>query len=322
MAFILNYKRWKALHEQETFSTQEEITPAQILAGEKALTLGSSGETVKTIQQKLKDDGYFSKEPNGEYDEDTYNAVKEFQAHLKDSQGNALVQDGIVGTKTIAALFDLEEPTSSKTRETISVVSPQMTKYEDIVALVIDKLEGGYYHPDMLKDGRIKDSRYSASGETMMGIDRKAGGKLNDTPAGIEFWKLIDDSNARTNWNWLYRGGDLEPKLRELTGQIIKPQFEKLVDLYLTPEATALVNSDGRLLFHFIYATWNGSGWFKKFATDINAAVSRGIKDTNQLLQVALDSRTKEGLSPGSPPNPLVAQGGEKIKKLVGFDTV
>ena len=45
--------------------------------------------------------------------------------------------------------------------------------------MIIDKLEGGYYHPDMLEDGRIKDSRYSASGETMMGIDRKAGGKIH-----------------------------------------------------------------------------------------------------------------------------------------------
>jgi hypothetical protein len=34
------------------------------------------------------------------------------------------------------------------------------------------------------------------------------------------------------------------------------------------------------------------------------------------LQQVAINSRTKEGLKAGSQPNSLIAQGGEKIKKL------
>jgi hypothetical protein len=77
--------------------------------------------------------------------------------------------------------------------------------------------------------------------------------------------------------------------------------------------------SDGRLLFHFIYATWNGSGWFQKFAKDINAAVAQGITNTDALLKVAMHSRTKEGLTKGSAPNSLIAQGGNKIEKIVGL---
>lgn len=318
MSFILNYKTWKKLYEQEITSSQDEATVAEVLSGAKSLKLDASGATVKLIQLKLKEKGLLDKEPNGEYDDDTFNAVKEFQTNSKDSQGKPLIVDGVVGQKTIAALFDLSEPLSDKSRESVSIISPQMANYDDVVAAVIDKLEGGYYHPDMLKDGRIKDTRYGASGETMMGIDRVAGGKLNETPAGIEFWKLIDEAGARTNWSWNYKGGELEPKLRELAGQIIKPHFEKLVSTYLTPKSKELVYSDGRLLFHFIYATWNGSGWFQKFATDINDAVASGITDPTQLVQVALNSRTKEGLKPGSRPNSLVAQGGEKIAKLVG----
>ena len=42
--------------------------------------------------------------------------------------------------------------------------------YNEVVIKVIKYLEGGYYHPDMLKDGRIKDSRYGASGETTMNL--------------------------------------------------------------------------------------------------------------------------------------------------------
>lgn len=189
-------------------------------------------------------------------------------------------------------------------------------RFDQMVTLVIDKLEGGYYHPQMLKDGRVKDSRYANSGETMFGIDRKAGGSLNTTPSGIAFWNVVDTANASKNWKWNYKGGDLAPKLKEHATGIIYPQYESLAGRYLTPQTKAIVDSDNRLLFHFIYGTWNGSGWFKKFADDMNKAVASGVTDPNKLSQVAIDSRTKEGLKAGSSPNSLVAQGGNKIASL------
>jgi hypothetical protein len=188
-------------------------------------------------------------------------------------------------------------------------------KFKTVTQLVIDKLEGGYYNPSWHSVG---DSRYSASGETMFGIDRKAGGSINDTTAGREFWGIIDKAKNKQVWKWNYKGGTLAPQLKDLVVEIMYPVYERNAKNYLTPQSKAIVDSDSRLLFHFIYGSWNGTGWFKKFATDMNKAVASGITDTDKLSQVAIDSRTKEGLKVGSPPNSLVAQGGKKIATLFG----
>jgi len=181
--------------------------------------------------------------------------------------------------------------------------------FDEMVKKVIDNLEGGYYHPDMLKDGRVKDSRYGNSGETMFGIDRKAGGDINTTPAGEKFWGIIDDANARSTWKWNYMGGPLESKLKDIVPQIIKPQFDKNSNLYLTPESREIVNGNPGLLFNFIYATWNGPGWFKKFASQINKKVEYGVTDPEELLKAAIDIRKNSG-------NSLVSQGASKIERI------
>ncbi|MBQ6979780.1 MAG: spore cortex-lytic enzyme [Clostridia bacterium] len=59
---------------------------------------GSSGTTVKTIQQKLKNWGYYTGAVDGIFGAKTKAAVKYFQ------QKNGLVADGIVGAKTLAAM--------------------------------------------------------------------------------------------------------------------------------------------------------------------------------------------------------------------------
>ena len=191
------------------------------------------------------------------------------------------------------------------------------TDYNTIVATVIDKLEGGYYHPQMLKDGRIKDSRYGSSGETMMGIDREAGGSINNTPAGKQFWGLIDAQSASTTWEWGYRGGALESQLRDLAGQIIYPTYVSNSKNYLSIQGRQAVESDGRLLFHFVYACWNGPGWFKKWGKDLDKVLATGITDTTQITTEAVRYRVKEGLQPGSSPNSLIAQGGRKIAQFL-----
>lgn len=194
----------------------------------------------------------------------------------------------------------------------------------DILMKVIKLNEGGYYHPDMLKDGRLKPSArnlslYRSSGETMYGIDRLAGKDLSNTPAGRRFWAVIDKANARKKWPWNYPGGDLAPILLPLAADVMKPEVDRMFKLYLTPETRAIVEKDNRLLYHFIYAVWNGEGWFKGFARIVNAAVSNGMKDTNKLWDIAIDSR----LNPKKArPNAsayavdLISQGGKKIKQL------
>jgi hypothetical protein len=99
----------------------------------------------------------------------------------------------------------------------------EQKEFGKLVTVVITNFEGGYYHPDMLKDGRIKDSRYAGSGETMYGIDRKMGAELNNTEAGKKFWKIIDDAGAAKTWKWNYMGGTLAPQLKQLVGDMLSP---------------------------------------------------------------------------------------------------
>ena len=63
-----------------------------------AAQLGSSGEQVKQIQQKLKELGYDVGTPDGVFGSKTQSAVKAFQ------RDNGLTADGVVGTKTLTAL--------------------------------------------------------------------------------------------------------------------------------------------------------------------------------------------------------------------------
>jgi murein DD-endopeptidase MepM/ murein hydrolase activator NlpD len=184
--------------------------------------------------------------------------------------------------------------------------------WDGIVNLIIDNLEGGYYHPDMLKDGRVKDGRFGASGETMFGMDRKAGGTEATGPAGREFWALIDAEDARSKWKHGYMLKDnptLDKKLRKLSGDIMKPFFVKFSKSHLSPEAADIISKDPALTFNFAYATWNGEGWFQRFARTINEAVASGNKDPKSLLQIVIDRRTNSG-------NSLIAQGGPKVGKI------
>lgn len=179
-----------------------------------------------------------------------------------------------------------------------------------VVGFVIDNLEGGYYHPQMLKDGRVKDSRYSTSGETMFGIDRKAGGAINDTVAGKKFWGIIDNAGASQKWKWNYKGGEHAPALKQLAAEIMYPEYQWMANKYLSPATRALVEKDNRLIFNFVYASWNGAGWFKKFAQPINNAVANGVTNLDELTKIAVQARTASA-------NSLISQGGRKIESII-----
>lgn len=191
-------------------------------------------------------------------------------------------------------------------------------KYADVVDLIIDNLEGGYYHPDMLLDGRLKDPKglmsagegRQASGETMFGLDRVNGAGLAKSPSWAKFWKLIDDAGARSTWKWNYKGGSLAPQLKTLTAEIMSPEYERMASAYLSIKARQKVEADDRLLLHFIYATWNGEGFFKKFAATMNDAINGGMKDSEQLVDTAIRSRTDST-------NVLIRQGGQHVKTVV-----
>jgi hypothetical protein len=185
-------------------------------------------------------------------------------------------------------------------------------KFKKATILVIDKLEGGYWNPKW--HGVPKG--FENSGETMFGIDRVAGGNLNKGEAGKKFWTKIDAVKTPSVWKNGYLGGNLAPELKNLVVDIMQPAYEGYATRYLKPKTKEIVDNDSRLLFHFIYGAWNGPGWFKKFANDMNNAVDSGITNADKLTDVAIKSRTDEGLKKGSKPNSLIAQGG---KKIAGF---
>ena len=67
-------------------------------ASSSVLKQGSSGEQVKTLQQKLKNWGYYSGSVDGVFGSGTKSAVMYFQ------RNNGLTADGVVGSRTAAAL--------------------------------------------------------------------------------------------------------------------------------------------------------------------------------------------------------------------------
>jgi peptidoglycan hydrolase-like protein with peptidoglycan-binding domain len=192
-----------------------------------------------------------------------------------------------------------------------SNINVDVKDWQGMVNLVIDKLEGGYYHPDMLKDGRVKDSRYGASGETMFGLDRRAG-KNESTAEGREFWAYVDSLNARSNWKWNYMAKDnveVGTKLRVLAANYIKPLYGQFMKSFLSPEAAAIVNNYAPLTFNFIYATWNGPGWFERFAKPLNQSVASGNTNPKSLNDLVNQVRAGSG-------NSLISQGAPKVASV------
>ena len=200
---------------------------------------------------------------------------------------------------------------TTSTQTTTPSTSGKPSSFRSAVDKIIDNFEGGYYHPDMLKDGRVKDRRYGGSGETMFGMDRQAG-KQEKTSAGREFWSLIDNENARKNWRHNYMLQDnqaLALKLKDLIVQIMEPLFIKNMDRFLTPEAKEIVKNNPKLYFNFAYATYNGEGWFEKFAKIINSEVAKGNTNPESLVDIDIMNRKNSG-------NSLIAQGARKLDQL------
>lgn len=196
----------------------------------------------------------------------------------------------------------VQEPTNNKSKETpikdvnLSANTPE---FSDAINRIIDGLEGGYYHPNMKTRNPSKFAAMGKSGETMFGMDREHGKQENTAP-GREFWRLIDNENASTNWGYNYKLDDnpgLANKLKSLIADIMKPLFEKFSNKYLTPESKQLVMSNPPLYFNFVYATWNGSGWFKKFAEKFNEEVKNGTTNPEELADIVVQYRRNSGNS-------------------------
>ena len=203
-------------------------------------------------------------------------------------------------------------------------VTKEMNTFAQAVKAVVVNLEGGYYD-----GGGNGDPRYSTSGETMFGIDRKAGGKkLNSSPAGLKFWKIMDDNNAKTTWPWNYVPKDpIRSELYVLVAEMMKPGYDSLSKSSMDKEVRALVESDGRLYYNMVYAAWNGPGWFIGFAKVLNEAYKAGSTTSDKLLIAITKERLSGGYNAykkgtgdnlGKNGASLIAQSAVKIAKATG----
>jgi hypothetical protein len=254
-------------------------------------------------------------EITGKYDTETEEAIYEYQ--LK----NNLPETGLCDHETLEEmLYDLkaksfDDDDLGKYLKELGIETSfeNIKRFEGSVESVwksftdkiIDNFEGGYWNNDKTKSvsekcvNHPKSEQYEDSGETMFGIDRRAG-NWDNTSEGREYFGLIDDEKDSYDsmeefcktWKWGYRGGPLESELKSRAGDLMLTSYNRNKQ-YLSSEALEEVESNKRLLFHFAYACWNGPGHFQDFAEIINDAVDDGLSG-EELVDVAVDSRNQK----------------------------
>lgn len=184
-----------------------------------------------------------------------------------------------------------------------------------LVILIIDNLEGGYYHPEMKSKLKNGDSMLD-SGETMYGLDRKHGKTLNTGADGVNFWNVIDmhygTHHADTRYYNDKADGRLIPKavgdeLKTYIYNIMSAQLQKNAAM-LSEGARKIVFNSPALTLQFLYACWNGSGNFQTFANVINAAYANGKKSAEAYWDLIQKERRKKG--------GLIAKGADILDNL------
>lgn len=209
------------------------------------------------------------------------------------------------------------------------IIKASTTKDSTLVQAIVDNLEGGYYHPVHAYDSKTKKmydgySIYNNSGETLYGIDRYAGntegirqGPKNNT--GVDFWDAVDAisgygkyGNAaryyktktwkiekypaiKGAWNHYYmpkksdKGYDT---LQKNLQKYITSQYNQFSKSYFGNHPVGkLVENDGRLKFMYYRATWNGVGFFQKYANNLKKVYDGGVTDIEKLICADLTYR-------------------------------
>jgi hypothetical protein len=205
---------------------------------------------------------------------------------------------GVLGNKSQTSDSSSSSSSDGKSSSSSSPSGSVESKWMDVTKKVIDNFEGGYWNYWECKN-HPWHSMYNKSGETLFGLDRKAGAIESLGPEGREFFKIIDDEKKKlgmsefcSKWTYNYRGGDLEDKLKDLAAKTMFREYEKNMSNYVKdPETKKRIEGNEGLLLHMSYATWNGPGYFKKFADQLDRAVKEGKSD-EELLNIAKDGRT------------------------------
>jgi hypothetical protein len=177
----------------------------------------------------------------------------------------------------------------------------------DVTKKVIQKFEGGYWNPICAKYPNTKHpdktGMYSRSSETMFGLDRDAGNIENVSSDGRAFFNLIDQEKQKlgqetfcNTWKWNYIPPEpLKSELIDLAAKTMRTLYESNAKKYFKGNTKKVVEGSRPLLLHFSYATWNGPGFFKKFANTINEAVEKGVSIKSMINLAKQDRINKLG---------------------------
>ena len=147
-----------------------------------AVYWGQSGETVRRVQQKLKQWGYYTGAVDGVFGQGTYDAVIRFQ------QKNGLTADGVAGTATLAAMGIAETAAASAVTTAASGYASEV----ELLARLIHGEARGEPYVGMVAVGavalnRVRSSRFP---NTLAGVIYQSGafdavsdGQINLTPS-------------------------------------------------------------------------------------------------------------------------------------------
>jgi hypothetical protein len=197
---------------------------------------------------------------------------------------------------------------------------------EELTSMMFEFVEGGYYHPvhAYTKFSAGDRATYGSSGETMWGLDRYAG-QTEKSDAGKAIWAELDKltgygSYAATSRSTPTKKWDMKKyplKAGGWThcyvppGKSAKKIYAAAVDYAIGNYRTSLkanfkgkseiidlINSDNRMTFAWLRATWNGPGHFQKYANNFKKVYAQIGKDNIEKLIVSdLNFRYSTGVS-------------------------
>lgn len=150
---------------------------------------GSTGDTVSTIQRRLKQWGYFSGPVTGYFGQQTYTAVVAFQ------RKNGINPDGVVGSATAAAMgISLGGTTTTGGSPTTSTAGYTTNETDLLARLVYGEARGEPYIGQVAVAAVVLNRvRHASFPNTIAGVIYQAG--AFDAVSDGQIW-LTPDNNA------------------------------------------------------------------------------------------------------------------------------
>ena len=157
-----------------------------VRGAQAAVYWGSRGETVRRVQQKLGQWGYYDGEIDGVFGQETYDAVKYFQ------RKNGLTADGVAGSQTLAAMGISQSASGGRAPGAAASTASSYAGEVELLARLIHGEARGEPYVGMVAVGAVVLNRVKSSSfpNTIAGVIYQAGafdavadGQINLTPS-------------------------------------------------------------------------------------------------------------------------------------------